>query len=90
MRTRGIVVNIGLPTKPIQFEQFDAVFQEKTIKDSLVASIAQVKEMLKIVDRFGIRSRIKTVSVDPTPELPDRYMDPHLKGLPLMKLFSQA
>ena len=55
------------------------------MKGSLVASMAQVKEMLKIVDKFGIRSHITTVSLDQTPELPGIYMDPHLKGRLIMK-----
>jgi D-arabinose 1-dehydrogenase-like Zn-dependent alcohol dehydrogenase len=86
LRTRGVVINIGLPTAPIQFDSFDVVFQEKTVKGSLVASIPQVVEMLKIVDEFGIRSHITTVSLDQVPELPYMYMDAHLKGRLVMKL----
>ena len=52
----AFVANIRLPTQPIQFDEFDVVFQEKTIKGSLVASMAHVQEMLKIVDKFEIRS----------------------------------
>jgi D-arabinose 1-dehydrogenase-like Zn-dependent alcohol dehydrogenase len=88
LRTRGVVVNIGLPTKPIEFDAFDIVFQEMTVKGSLLASVAQVKEMLKIVDKFGIRSHITTVSLDQTPELPGMYMDAHLKGRLVMKASS--
>lgn len=86
LRTRGVVVNIGLPTKPIEFDAFDVVFQEKVVKGSLVASKAQIKDMLKIVDKFAIRSHITTVTLDETPELPDMYMNPHLKGRLVMKL----
>jgi len=86
LRTRGTVVNIGLPTKPIQFDSFDVVFQEKTIKGSLVASRSQVEELLGIVDEFGIRSYVTTVTLEQTPELPDMYMNPHLKGRLVMKL----
>jgi D-arabinose 1-dehydrogenase-like Zn-dependent alcohol dehydrogenase len=82
------VINIGLPTKPIQFDAFDVVFQEKTVKGSLVASRSQIEEMLKVVDKFGIRSHITTVSLDQSPGLPDMYMDPHLKGRLVMKLSS--
>jgi len=86
LKTRGVVVNIGLPTKPIQFDAFDVVFQEKVVKGSLVASKTQVQDMLKVVDKFGIRSHITTVSLDQVPELPSMYMDPHLKGRLVMKL----
>lgn len=88
LRTRGVVVEIGLPTAPIQFDAFDVVFQEKTVKGSLVASKAEVEEMLKIVAKFGIRSHITTVSLDETPDLPERYMDQHLKGRLVMKMSS--
>jgi D-arabinose 1-dehydrogenase-like Zn-dependent alcohol dehydrogenase len=88
VRPRGVVIEIGLPTAPIQFDAFDVVFQEKTIKGSLVASKTQVEEMLKLIDKFGIRSHITTVSLDQTPELPGRYMDPHLKGRLVMKISS--
>ncbi|KAE9379487.1 putative alcohol dehydrogenase [Stipitochalara longipes BDJ] len=88
LRTRGVVVNIGLPTKPLQFDSFDVVFQEKTIKGSLVATKAQIIEMLKVIDKWGIRSHITTVSLDQAPELTAMYMDPHLKGRLVMKISS--
>jgi len=88
LRTRGVIVNLGLPTKPIQFEPFDLVFQEKTVKGSLVASKSQVEDMLKIVDELGIRSHITTVSFDQVPHLPAMYMDPHLKGRLVMTMSS--
>jgi len=86
IRPRGVVVNIGLPTKSIEFDSFDVVFQEKTVKGSLVASPSQIDDMLKVVDKFGIRSHISTVSLDDSPKLPDMYMDQHLKGRLVMKL----
>jgi D-arabinose 1-dehydrogenase-like Zn-dependent alcohol dehydrogenase len=81
LRVRGVVVNIGLPTTPIAFDAFDVVFKEKIVKGSLVANVAQVKDMLKVVDSFGIRSHVTTVNLDDVPKvLPHAYMDPHLKG----------
>jgi D-arabinose 1-dehydrogenase-like Zn-dependent alcohol dehydrogenase len=85
LRTRGTVVNIGLPTTPIGFDSFDIVFQEKTIKGSLVANVAMVKDMLKVVEAFCIRSHITTVPFEDAPKLPYMYMDPHLKGRLVMK-----
>ena len=88
LRARGTVINIGLPTVPIEFDSFDVVFQEKTIKGSLVASKEQIVEMLKLIDKFGIRSHITTVTLEESPSLPERYMDPHLKGRLVMKISS--
>jgi D-arabinose 1-dehydrogenase-like Zn-dependent alcohol dehydrogenase len=55
---------------------------------SLVATKAQVLELLDIVDKHGIRSHITTVTLDQVPELPDRYMDKHRKGRLVMKIES--
>jgi D-arabinose 1-dehydrogenase-like Zn-dependent alcohol dehydrogenase len=88
LRTHGVVVQIGLPTKPIEFDAFDVVFKEKAVKGSLVATKAQIEDMLKVVDKFGIRSLITTVTLDEAPALPDKYMDPHLKGRLVMNLSS--
>ena len=86
IRPRGVVINIGLPTKPLELDSFDVVFQEKTVRGSLVASRSQVEDMLKVVDKFGIRSHITTVSLDESPNLPDMYMNPHLKGRLVVEL----
>jgi D-arabinose 1-dehydrogenase-like Zn-dependent alcohol dehydrogenase len=51
LRTRGVVVNIGLPTKPIQFDASGVVSQEKSIKGFLVPTKMQIDEMLKGVDK---------------------------------------
>jgi D-arabinose 1-dehydrogenase-like Zn-dependent alcohol dehydrogenase len=88
LRTRGTLVEIGLPVEHIKFDSFDLIFQEKSIKGSLVATKDQVENMLQVVDKFGIRSHITTVALDQVPELPDRYMDPHLKGRLVMKVES--
>lgn len=42
LRTRGTLVEIGLPVEHIKFDSFDFIFQEKTIKSSLVATKSQV------------------------------------------------
>jgi D-arabinose 1-dehydrogenase-like Zn-dependent alcohol dehydrogenase len=88
LRSRGTIVEIGLPTDPIKFDTFDIIFQEKTIKGSLVASKSQVETMLEVIDRFGIRSRVTTVSLQEATNLTERYMDPHLKGRLVMKIAS--
>jgi D-arabinose 1-dehydrogenase-like Zn-dependent alcohol dehydrogenase len=88
LRSRGTIVEIGLPTDPIKFDTFDIIFQEKTIKGSLVASKSQVETMLKIIDEFGIRSHVTTLSMDESTNLPERYMNPHLKGRLVMKISS--
>jgi D-arabinose 1-dehydrogenase-like Zn-dependent alcohol dehydrogenase len=88
LRSRGTIVEIGLPTDPIKFDTFDIIFQEKTIKGSLVATKPQVETMLQLIDNFGIRSLITTVALEEGTNLTERYMDPHLKGRLVMKISS--
>jgi D-arabinose 1-dehydrogenase-like Zn-dependent alcohol dehydrogenase len=88
LRTRGTLVELGLPVEHIKFDSFDLIFEEKKIIGSLVSTKAQAEEMLKVVDRHKIRSHVTTVTLDQVPELPKRYMDPHLKGRLVMKIES--
>lgn len=89
IRTRGTIVNIGLPTKPIEFDSLHIVFQKKTTKCSLVASREQVEERMKAVNEYNICSHITTVSLDEAPKLPQMYMDPHLKGRLCVRISSR-
>jgi len=88
LRTKGTLVEIGLPVEHIKFDSFDLIFQEKKIVGSLVSTKEQAIELLKVVDKFGIRSHITTVTLDEVPKLPELYMDPHLKGRLVMKIES--
>jgi len=88
VKTRGTVINLGLPTEPIGFDSFDVVFQEKTVKGSLVATKSQIEDMLRVIDEHGIRSHLTTVSLEESPELPHMYENPHLKGRLVMKISS--
>jgi D-arabinose 1-dehydrogenase-like Zn-dependent alcohol dehydrogenase len=40
LRTHGVAVQVGLPTKPIEFDAFDVSFKEQAVKGPLVATIA--------------------------------------------------
>lgn len=56
------------------------VFQALTIKGSLVASIIQIRDLIDLVDKFGIRSHVNTMPLEKVPDLLELYMDPHRKG----------
>jgi D-arabinose 1-dehydrogenase-like Zn-dependent alcohol dehydrogenase len=77
---------LGLPTTPLRFDAFDLVFKELKIIGSLVATVEEARKMMKVVDDFGIRSHLNVISIDRAPELPDLYMDPHLKGRLVVKM----
>ena len=77
---------LGLPTTPLRFDAFDLVFKELDITGSLVATVEEAREMMKVVEDFGIKSHINVVTLDQAPELPAMYMDPHLKGRLVVKM----
>jgi len=90
LRLRGTLVVVGLPSPelegPLHFNAFDLVFGELTIKGSLVANKELLDEMLAVVVKHGVRSYITTVPFDEMLDLPDMYMNQHLKGRLVMKM----
>ena len=86
LRPRGVAVPLGLPPSGFQFNAFTMIFNELTVKGSLVANIEHVEEMMKVVAQHNIRSHVTTVGLEDVPKLPDMYMDSHLKGRLVMKL----
>lgn len=82
----GRCVMLGLPTTPLRFDAFDLVFKELSIIGSLVATVEEAREMMKVVDEFGVRSHVNVISMDQAPDLPALYMDPHLKGRLVVKM----
>ena len=91
LRPRGTMVVVGLPSPelngPLRFNALDLFdFGELTIKGSLVANKELLDEMLAVVAQHGIRSHITTVAFERTPQLPELYMDEHLKGCLVMKM----
>ena len=87
LRPRGVAVPLGLPVPNVQFDSFALVFQELTIKGSVVSTKEQAAKMMKAVAKHGIRSHITTIPLEKVPEvLPDAYLDPHLKGRLVVKI----
>ncbi|PYI02737.1 GroES-like protein [Aspergillus sclerotiicarbonarius CBS 121057] len=80
LRTHGVCVPLGLPTEGFKFSAFDIVFKELTIKGGLVANQRLVSDMMKLVADKGVRSHVQTIKLEEGMDLPDRYMNPHLKG----------
>ncbi|RAH67551.1 alcohol dehydrogenase GroES-like domain-containing protein [Aspergillus aculeatinus CBS 121060] len=85
LAAHGKCIVLGLPVDPLQFNAFDLVFKEIAIIGSLVATIEQARDMMVVVDRFHIRSHVRTLRLEDAPNLPSLYMDPHLKGRLVVK-----
>lgn len=86
VRPRGVVVEIGLPTKPLPVEAFNLVFNELVFKGSLVANTKQAEDMMTAVAKFKIKTEVHPVSLEEAVRLPEMYMDPHLKGRLVVKM----
>ncbi|XPS73437.1 Alcohol dehydrogenase [Ascochyta lentis] len=86
LRPRGVCVPLGLPPDGFKFGAFDLVFKEQVIRGSLVATKPLTDEMMKIVEKHGIRSHITTIDFKDVPKLPEMYMDKHLKGRLVLKM----
>lgn len=86
LRPHGVVVPLGLPPTGFSFDAFDLIFNEITIKGSLVSSRIQAEDMLAIVARHNIQSHLKVLSMSDGPGLSDLYMDRHLKGRLVMRI----
>lgn len=61
---------LGLSTAPLRFDAFDMVFKELEVVGSLVATVEEARDMMKVVDDFDTRSHLNVISIDQAPELP--------------------
>lgn len=86
IRTRGIAVEIGLPTDPFPLDAFNLVFREIVYKGSLVSSRTQAEDMMQTVAKHKITTHIRPISMEEALDLPDLYMDKHLKGRLVVKI----
>ena len=80
LRPHGVAVPLGLPPAGFKFSAFTMVFNELTIKGSLVATKHQVEDMIRVVAENQIRSHITTIGIDDAPNVTAMYMTQHLKG----------
>ncbi|KAF2468907.1 GroES-like protein [Lindgomyces ingoldianus] len=86
LHPNGFCVPLGLPTTGVPFDAFELIFQQHTIIGSVVATQANAQEMLNTVGKLGIRSHLTTVTFEKVLNLPDIYMNTHLKGRLEMKI----
>ena len=54
---------LGLPTDALKFNAFDLVFKELSIVESLVATVEEAREMIYVVDQFGILSLVSLLGL---------------------------
>lgn len=62
------------------------IFQQISVVGSVVATRKQAQDMLDLAAEKDVRSWVTEVSLDEAPGLPERYMNPHLKGRLVVKI----
>lgn len=73
-------VPLGLPTEGFSFSAFDLIFKHLSVKGSLVCNQRMARDMMELVKDKGVRSHVRTMSLEQGVNLPEMYMDPNLKG----------
>lgn len=85
LRPHGVAVPLGLPPSGFKIDAFTMIFNELTLKGSLVSTRQQAEDMMKIVADYNIRSHVTTISMEEVRNVTDMYMDPKLKGRIVMQ-----
>ena len=80
LRIGGTLGVLGLPADPWRFDADVICFRELSIRGSYVASREATERMMKVVERSGIRSHVRSVSYGDIPDLVRMYEDKSFKG----------
>jgi D-arabinose 1-dehydrogenase-like Zn-dependent alcohol dehydrogenase len=80
-KKHGTMMVVGVPREPIPIEFRDLIFRNITVKGSLHSNIETARRMVKFVAQHGIKTEIKTYSLE---EVPTKLMEdshrPDMKG----------
>ncbi len=63
LRTKGVMVCVGLPPTPIQTPAANLIFQGKSIAGSLIGGIAETQEMLDYCAANNITSDVEVIDI---------------------------
>ncbi|CAF1456882.1 unnamed protein product [Rotaria sordida] len=80
-KKHGTMMVVGASREPIPIEFSDLIFRDITVKGSLLASIESARRMVKFVVQYGIKSEIKTYSLEEVPnKMWEDFHSPNMKG----------
>ncbi|CAF3979750.1 unnamed protein product [Rotaria sp. Silwood1] len=80
-KKHGTMMVVGAPREPIPIEFSDLIFRDITVKGSLLASIESARRMVKFAAQHGIKSEIKTYSLEEVPnKMLEDFHSPNMKG----------
>jgi alcohol dehydrogenase (NADP+) len=63
LRTRGIMICVGLPNKPAEVPASSLIFQARSIAGSLIGGIAETQEMLDYCAANNITSDVEVIDI---------------------------
>ncbi|KAF2736068.1 GroES-like protein [Polyplosphaeria fusca] len=86
LRPFGKCVPLGLPPDGFKCNAFDLVFQNLTVVGSVVGTKAGLEKVLETVAKYNIKSHVTTFSLEEAVDLPDIYVQGHVKGRMVLKM----
>ena len=75
LRPRGAMVEIGLPTEPMQLAAGSVAFGRRILTGSMIGGIAETQEMLDFCADHGITAEVEVISADRVDEAYRRVLD---------------
>jgi len=79
LRTHGVLVLVGAPSKPLNFKSFSLIFGGKVVAGSLIGGVKQTQEMLDYCAEHGIVCDIELINIDKVNEAYDRTVRSDVK-----------
>ena len=89
LRIGGTLGVLGLPANPWNFDADVICFKEISIRGSYVASREATERMMKVVEEYGIRSHITSISYGSIPDIVRMYEDKSFKGRLVVRLVEE-
>lgn len=79
LRTNGVMVCVGAPTKPAQIPAFNLIFGRRTLAGSLIGGIPETQEMLDYCAAHNIVSDVEVIKMSEINEAYERMLKGDVK-----------
>ena len=79
LKTNGVMVCVGAPTKPAQIPAFNLIFGRRTLAGSLIGGIPETQEMLDYCTEHNIVSDVEVIKIDQINEAYERMLKGDVK-----------
>ncbi len=79
LRTNGVMVCVGAPTKPAQIPAFNLIFGRRTLAGSLIGGLPETQEMLDYCAEHNIVSDVEVIKISEINEAYERMLKGDVK-----------